>query len=47
MAEVQHIGLDEIVDYFDELEDPRSPTNLKHPLVSVGGHRNDGGACRC
>jgi len=35
MAEVQHVGLDEIVDYFDELEDPRSPTNLKHPLVSV------------
>jgi predicted transposase YbfD/YdcC len=35
MAEVQHVGLDEIVDYFDELEDPRCPTNLKHPLVSV------------
>src|ERR1022692_1284325 len=35
MAEVQRVGLDEIVDYFDELEDPRCPTNLKHPLVSV------------
>ena|ERR1700722_3597091 len=35
MAEVQRVGVDEIVDYFDELEDPRSPTNLKHPLVSV------------
>src|SRR5580704_1418748 len=35
MAEVQHVGLDDIVDYFDELEDPRSTTNLKHPLVSV------------
>ena len=35
MAEVQHVGLDEIVDYFGELEDPRCPTNLKHPLVSV------------
>jgi predicted transposase YbfD/YdcC len=35
MAEVQRVGLDEIVDYFDELEDPRSPINLKHPLVSV------------
>ena len=35
MAEVRHLGLDEIVDYFDELEDPRCPTNLKHPLVSV------------
>src|ERR1019366_6299182 len=25
MAEVQRVGLDEIVDYFDELEDPRCP----------------------
>ena len=35
MAEVRHLGLDEIVDYFDGQEDPRCPTNLKHPLVSV------------
>ena len=35
MAEVQHVGLDEIVSYFDELDDPRSSINLKHPLVSV------------
>jgi len=30
-----HIGLDEIVPYFAELEDPRSSINRKHPLVSV------------
>jgi predicted transposase YbfD/YdcC len=35
MAKVQHISLDEIVGYFDELEDPRSTINQKHPLVSV------------
>ena len=29
------VGLDEVVSYFDELEDPRSEVNLKHPLVSV------------
>ncbi len=29
------VTLDEVVGYFDELEDPRSPVNLKHPLVSV------------
>jgi predicted transposase YbfD/YdcC len=34
MASV-HVGLDEIVGYFDELEDPRSTINLQHPLVSV------------
>jgi predicted transposase YbfD/YdcC len=27
--------LDEVVGYFDELEDPRSSVNQKHPLVSV------------
>jgi hypothetical protein len=27
--------LDEIVGYFDELEDPRAQVNRKHPLVSV------------
>jgi predicted transposase YbfD/YdcC len=29
------VCLDEIVGYFDELEDPRSDVNQKHPLVSV------------
>ncbi len=27
--------LDEVVGYFDELEDPRSDVNQKHPLVSI------------
>src|ERR1017187_4399326 len=35
MAKVQQVCLDEVVGYFDELEDPRSTINLKHPLVSV------------
>lgn len=35
MAKTQHINLDEVVGYFDELEDPRSSINQKHPLVSV------------
>jgi predicted transposase YbfD/YdcC len=35
MAKTQHISLDEVVGYFDELEDPRSSVNLLHPLVSV------------
>jgi len=35
MASVQRIGLDEVVRHFEELEDPRSPVNLQHPLVSV------------
>jgi predicted transposase YbfD/YdcC len=35
MAKTQHVCLDEIVGYFDELEDPRASVNLKHPLVSV------------
>jgi predicted transposase YbfD/YdcC len=34
MANVQ-VRLDEVVGYFDALEDPRSAINLKHPLVSV------------
>lgn len=32
---IQHVQLDEVIGYFDELEDPRSTVNLKHPLVSV------------
>src|SRR6059058_1550252 len=35
MAKVQQVCLDEVVGYFDELEDPRSTINLRHPLVSV------------
>jgi predicted transposase YbfD/YdcC len=35
MAKTQHVYLDEVVGYFDELEDPRSSINQKHPLVSV------------
>jgi predicted transposase YbfD/YdcC len=29
------VTLDEVIGYFDELEDPRSTVNQKHPLVSV------------
>jgi predicted transposase YbfD/YdcC len=35
MAKTHHVGLDEIVAYFDDLEDPRSCINQKHPLISV------------
>src|SRR5271157_3230390 len=35
MARVHQVCLDEVVGYFDDLEDPRSTVNLKHPLVSV------------
>ena len=35
MPSVQHVDLDELVGYFEELEDPRSSINLRHPLVSV------------
>jgi len=35
MAKTQHVCLDEVIGYFDELEDPRSTINKKHPLVSV------------
>lgn len=34
MADV-FVGVEEIVGYFDELEDPRSTINQKHPLSSV------------
>jgi predicted transposase YbfD/YdcC len=30
-----HVTLDEVVGYFDKLEDPRSTVNRQHPLVSV------------
>jgi predicted transposase YbfD/YdcC len=35
MADIERIGLDEVVQHFAELEDPRSTVNLRHPLVSV------------
>lgn len=35
MAKTQQVCLDEVIGYFDELEDPRSTINQKHPLVSV------------
>src|SRR4051794_29652131 len=35
MAELQRFSLDEIVVHFQELEDPRSTVNRRHPLVSV------------
>jgi predicted transposase YbfD/YdcC len=35
MAEVHGIGLDEVAQHFEELEDPRSTVNRLHPLVSV------------
>lgn len=35
MASIQRVQLDEVVAYFDELEDPRTDINRKHPLASV------------
>src|SRR6516225_1730557 len=35
MADARQIGLDEVIRHFEELEDPRSEINLRHPLVSV------------
>src|SRR5947209_8705394 len=35
MAELQRVSLDEIVVHFQELGDPRSTINQRHPLVSV------------
>jgi predicted transposase YbfD/YdcC len=35
MADRAWLGLDEIVRHFEGLEDPRSPINRHHPLVSV------------
>ena len=35
MAGSRRVGLDEVVAYFQELEDPRSEINRKHPLASV------------
>jgi predicted transposase YbfD/YdcC len=35
VATVQRVGLDEVVEYFAHLEDPRSTVNRQHPLTSV------------
>ena len=35
MEDIHRIGLDEVVQHFEELEDPRSTINRRHPLVSV------------
>ncbi len=35
MSQVRSVALDEVVRHFEELEDPRSEVNLKHPLPSV------------
>ena len=35
MADLQRIGLDEVIPHFEALDDPRSAVNLQHPLVSV------------
>jgi len=35
MAAVQRVGLDEVVEHFEHLEDPRSTVNRQHPLSSV------------
>jgi hypothetical protein len=35
MADIQRIGLDEVVRHFEGLEDPRFTVNVQHPLVSV------------
>src|SRR5438477_12073751 len=35
MAKIERCGLDEVVAHFHLLEDPRSPINRPHPLVSV------------
>src|SRR6201995_138800 len=35
MADLQRVSLDEVVVHFQELEDPRSTINQRHPLVSV------------
>ena len=35
MSDVQRIRLEEVVGYFEDLQDPRSSINIKHPLVSV------------
>jgi hypothetical protein len=33
MAEIQRIGSDEVARHFEDLTDPRSTVNRRHPLV--------------
>lgn len=35
MADIQRIGVDEIIRHFAELEDPRSTINRQHPPDSA------------
>jgi len=35
MPKTQHVCLDEVIGHFEQLEDPRSDINQRHPLVSV------------
>src|ERR687885_623590 len=35
MADIERIGVDDILRHFEELDDPRSSVNLQHPLTSV------------
>ncbi len=35
MAETIRVGVNDVVRHFEGLEDPRSQTNRRHPLVSV------------
>jgi predicted transposase YbfD/YdcC len=35
MAPTVHVSLDQVIEHFQDLKDPRSPINQKHPLVSV------------
>jgi predicted transposase YbfD/YdcC len=35
MADLQRVSLDEVVAHFQQLEDPRSTVNQRHPLASV------------
>jgi predicted transposase YbfD/YdcC len=35
MADIERIGVDDILRHFEELDDPRSAVNLQHPLTSV------------
>ena len=35
MGDLRRVGLDEVVVHFQELEDPRSTINQRHPLASV------------
>lgn len=35
MSAARSVGLDEVVRYFEALEDPRSTINRRHPLASV------------